>query len=75
MILDIKLLLKILIMTDDVIIYNIKPHENIPSIKIIDTPGFGDTRWIDQDKIIRDKVDDTFKNRLNTINAICFVAQ
>ena len=75
MILDIKLLLKILIMTDDVIIYNIKPHENIPSIKIIDTPGFGDTRWIDQDKIIKDKIADTFKNRLYTINAICFIVQ
>ena len=62
-------------MTDDVNIYNIKPHGNIPSIKIIDTPGFGDTRGIAQDKIIRDKIVDTFKNRLNTINVICFVAQ
>ena len=62
-------------MTDDVNIYNIKPHGNIPFIKIIDTPGFGDTRGIAQDKIIRDKIADTFKNRLNTINAIYFVAQ
>ena len=62
-------------MTDDVNIYNIKPHGNNPAIKIIDTPGFGDTRGIAQDKIIRDKIADTFKNKLNTINAICFVAQ
>ena len=62
-------------MTDDVNIYSIKPHGNIPSIKIIDTPGFGDTRGIAQDKIIRDKIVDSFKNRLNTINVICFVAQ
>ena len=62
-------------MTDDVNIYNIKPNGNKPAIKIIDTPGFGDTRGIAQDKIIRDKIADTFKNRLNTINAICFVAQ
>ena len=61
-------------MIDDDNIYNIKPHGNIPSIKIIDTLGFGDTRGIAQDKIIRDKINDTFKNRLNTINAICFVA-
>lgn len=37
--------------------------------------GFGDTRGIAQDKIIRHKIADIFKNRLNTINAIYFVAQ
>ena len=62
-------------MTDSVNIYNIKPNGNLPAIKIIDTPGFGDTRGIAQDKIIRDQIADTFKNRLNNINAICFVAQ
>ena len=62
-------------MTDSVNIYNIKPQRNIPAIKIIDTPGFGDTRGIAQDKIIRDQIADTFKKDLNTINAICFVAQ
>ena len=62
-------------MTDDVNIYNIKPIGNRPSIIIIDTPGFDDTRGIKQDKIIRDKIADTFKNKLTTINAICFVAQ
>ena len=56
-------------------IYNIKPHGKIPAIKIIDTPGFGDTRGIAQDKIIRDQIANTFKNKLNNINAICFVAQ
>jgi GTP-binding protein EngB required for normal cell division len=62
-------------MTKSVNIYNIKPHGNIPAIKIIDTPGFGDTSGIAQDKIIRDQIADTFMNKLNTINAICFVAQ
>lgn len=62
-------------MTDDVNIYNIRLNGGKPAIKIIDTPGFGDTRGIAQDKIIRDKIADTFKTRLNTINAICFVAQ
>ena len=62
-------------MTDSVNIYNIKPQGNLPPIKIIDTPGFGDDRGIAQDKIIRDQIVDTFKKRLNTINAICFVAK
>ena len=48
-------------MTDDVNIYNIKPIGNRPSIIIIDTPGFDDTRGIKQDKIIRDKIAHTFK--------------
>ena len=62
-------------MTDSVNIYNIKPQGNLPPIKIIDTPGFGDDRGIAQDKIIRDQIVDTFKKRINTINAICFVAK
>ena len=62
-------------MTDSVNIYNIKLQWNLPPIKIIDTPGFGDTRGISQDKIIRGQIADTFKHRLNTINVICFVAQ
>ena len=33
-------------MTDDANIYNIKPHGDSPAIKIIDTPGFGETRGI-----------------------------
>ena len=48
-------------MTDDVNIYNIKPIGNRPSIIIIDTPGFDDTRGIKQDIIIRDKIAHTFK--------------
>ena len=62
-------------MTDSVNVYNIKPIGNLPAIKIIDTPGFGDTRGIGQDKIIRDQIAEAFKTKLNSINAICFVAQ
>ena len=60
---------------DSVDIYNIKPQGNLPPIKIIDTPGFGDTRGVVWDRKFRDLIADTFEKRLNTINAICFVAQ
>ncbi len=56
MISDIKLLIEnfnhsqAFSMTDSVNVYNIKPHDGLPPIKIIDTPGFGDTRGIAQDK-------------------------
>ena len=32
--------------TDSINIYNIKPHGNIPAIKIIDSPGFGSIKGI-----------------------------
>ena len=62
-------------MTVDINIYNIRLNGDKPAIKIIDTPGFWVTRRIAQDIIIRDKITDTFKIKLNTINAICLVTQ
>ena len=62
-------------MTDKVNIYNIKPSGNKPAIKIIDNPGFEDTRGIAQNKIIRDEIAETFEKKLDTINDICFVDQ
>lgn len=44
-------------------------------IQIIDTPGFGDKRGIKQDMIISSQIEKTFKEELNSLNAICFVAQ
>lgn len=44
-------------------------------IQIIDTPGFGDKRGIKQDMIISSQIEKTFKEELNCLNAICFVAQ
>ena len=61
--------------TSDVIIYNIKGANGFPPVQIIDTPGFGDTRGIKQDMIITGKIEKTFKEKLNSLNAICFVAQ
>ena len=42
---------------------------------LVDTPGFGDTRGLDFDKKIIEMIEDTFKNRCDSINAICFVAK
>lgn len=44
-------------------------------IQIIDTPGFGDKRGIKQDMIISCQIEKTFKEDLNSLNTICFVAQ
>ena len=64
--------------TSDVNVYYIAPHNGNPPIKIIDTPGFGDTRGIEQDKKITKLIEDKFrdqKSNIATINAICFVVQ
>ena len=61
----------------DVIIYNIKGDNGLPPDQIIDTPGFGDTLGIKQDKIItgKIKIERTLKEKLYSLNAIYFVAQ
>ena len=62
--------------TRDVIIYNIIPFDkNIPPIRVIDTPGFGDTGGLEKDKLISDKIAEKFRSDVSHINAICFVAQ
>ena len=44
------------------------------SYQIVDTPGYGDSKGINQDKIITEKISKVFRENLNSINAICFVA-
>ena len=62
--------------TRDVIIYNIRSFDkNIPPIRVIDTPGFGDTGGLEKDKLISDKIAEKFRSDVSHINAICFVAQ
>ena len=51
--------------TQYISIYNIPCESSFPipkNIKIIDTPGFGDTHGVDQDKKIVDQIERIFKN-------------
>jgi len=62
--------------TREVIIYNIRPlDKNIPLIRVIDTPGFGDTGGLEKDKLISEFIAEKFRTEISHINAICFVAQ
>ena len=62
--------------TDEVNIYYIRTSiEDMKYIRIVDTPGFGDTRGIEYDKKIIDMIRETFTKKCDTINAICFVAK
>ena len=61
--------------TSNAIVYNIKATSRLPPIQIIDTPGFGDTRGIKQDMIKFKQIEKVFKEKINSLNAICFVLQ
>ena len=61
--------------TSEVASYFIEAHNGNPSIVIIDTPGFGDTRGIKQDIAITKQISDFFIDSLSEINALCFVCQ
>nr|XP_015207678.1 PREDICTED: uncharacterized protein LOC102696357 [Lepisosteus oculatus] len=66
--------------TSEITAYQIHPSEGfrVPySLTIVDTPGFGDTRGIGQDKIITQKIRDFFsdKNGIISLDAVCFVVQ
>ena len=45
-----------------------------PPITIIDTPGFGDSRGMKFDEKIIEMIRDLFKNWIDSVNGICFVA-
>ena len=61
--------------TEQVNIYNIRSVGGIPPIKIIDTPGFGDTEGIEKDNEIIEQIEKFFRDNLKEINAICFVTK
>ena len=54
--------------------YNIDSINDNPPITIIDTPGFGDSRGLNFDQKIVQMIQDLFKNWIDTVDAICFVA-
>ena len=62
------------IRTSFVTAYNIDSINDNPPITIIDTPGFDDSRGLDYDEKIIEIIRDLFKNWIDTIDAICFVA-
>ena len=61
--------------TGNVNYYNIKSVGGYPPVKIIDTPGFGDTRGIEGDKEIKEQIRQFFQNKISTLNAVCFVTK
>ena len=63
--------------TSEVTIYNLLPpkNRNLPPLKIVDTPGFGDTKGLEEDERIFEKISNIFKYEIDIINAICFVAK
>ena len=61
--------------TSDVTYYNIRSVGGYPPVKIIDTPGYGDTRGIERDREITAQIKQLFYNEISTLNAVCFVTK
>ena len=61
--------------TSEVKYYNIRSVGGYPPVKIIDTPGYGDTRGITRDKEITAQIKILFKEKISTLNAVCFVTK
>ncbi|XP_029931006.1 uncharacterized protein LOC115375663 [Myripristis murdjan] len=66
--------------TSEVTVYKINHQEGFKidySLTIIDTPGFGDTRGIERDKVITEQLRNLFSagRGVSDIDAVCFVAQ
>ncbi|KAF3848235.1 hypothetical protein F7725_021263 [Dissostichus mawsoni] len=64
--------------TSDVIVYEVFGHEEktLPfSLTIIDTPGFGDTRGIERDVLVSERLLDLFRSTdgVHEIDAVCLV--
>lgn len=53
--------------------YHIQPTSRNPPLIIVDTPGFGDTRGAEQDKVVAKKIKELFSKKLDKIHSIAFV--
>ena len=60
--------------TKEVNVYYIKSQNGYPPIKIIDTPGFGDTQGIEHDKKIMSMIYDKFKT-INELTSVCIISK
>lgn len=60
--------------TKTVNIYHIKSHNSYPPIKIIDTPGFGDTSGIEFDKKIAKMIFEKFKE-IKELSSVCVMCK
>ena len=60
--------------TDGLHLYYIKDYNNQPII-IIDSQGFGDTRGIEYDEIVKKAFEYCFESMIDHINTICFIAK
>ena len=61
--------------TSEVAIYYIKAYNGFPPLKIIDIPGFGDTRGFEEEQKITEKIKKKIKEELDYINGICIVTR
>ena len=59
--------------TSEINDYYIREFGSNPSIRIIDTPGFGDTRGLEYDQKIISMMKDKFMTEIDYIDLICFV--
>ena len=57
--------------TSDVTLYHLRPPKLSYGLTIVDTPGFGDTKGIEADKKIVDKIEYGFKHEIDTLDGIC----
>jgi len=59
--------------TDNVTAYYLAPPKLQYQLTLIDSPGYGDTRGLEQDKKITQQIKKFFEQKIQSIDAICFV--
>ena len=59
--------------TKEVTAYYIKPFKEKLGIRIIDTPGYFDTKGVEWDLEITKKIEKCFKTEVDSLSTICFL--